>query len=189
MKIKAYVIGNVPEGAEAVMQYTITEAGTTPLTELVDETNTEFNLSLSDGVFTAKDTKFVSEFAMGRTIVYRFGIRVNEDIYWGAQKQFGPSEPAYELYHAVEIYAATNGKANLTLLHPLQSELNVAVRVNGGALQALTRDSMTKFKAENLNIPANSTFTYVILQNETENNEGNILYESLPFNVTTIATA
>lgn len=185
MRIRAHIIGNAPEGATPVMQYSTASEGGTPQTEDVDESTADFDLKLADGTISAEDAKLLEHYSAGKTVKYRFGIRIGEDTYWGAEKQFGPSEPAYELYHAVETTAKTSGAASITLLHPLRAELEVALSVDGGTRQPLSRDSDTRFKRTGLTLPAGKTFTYAVIQPAHDDVPESILYESLPFNITT----
>lgn len=185
MRIRAHIIGNAPEGVTPVMQYSTASEGGTPQTEDVDESTADFDLKLEDGTISADDTKLLENYAAGKTVRYRFGIRIGEDTYWGAEKQFGPSEPAYELYHAVEISAKTSGAASITLLHPLRAGLELAVNVEGHAPQALTRDSDTRFKKTGLTLPSGKTFTYSVIRPAADDEPEAVLYESLPFNITT----
>lgn len=165
--------------------YTASAEGAAPVSEEADETDDEFALELADGTISADDKKIIEYYAAGKAVKYRFGIRIGEDTYWGAEKQFGPSEPAYELYHAVEISAKTSGAASITLLHPLRAELEVALSVDGGTRQPLSRDSDTRFKRTGLTLPAGKTFTYAVIQPAHDDVPESILYESLPFNITT----
>lgn len=184
MRIKAHIIGAVPEGASPVLKYTVSAEGSAPVSEEADETDDEFALELADGTISADDKKIIEYYTAGKTVRYTFGIRIGEDIYWGAEKQFGPSEPDYELYHAVEISAKTSGAATIALLHPLRAGLEVTLNVEDADPQALTRDSDTRFKKTGLTLPAGKTFTYSVIRPAADDEPEAVLYESLPFNIT-----
>lgn len=183
MKLKAHITGDIPQGAVPVFQYSH-QGENDPAATIVDVTTstTGYDLEMAGREISVKSANLLTQFVADRTVKYRFGVKVGNDIYWGAESTYGPREEPHELYHAVAVSAETSGKGNIELLHPLHSTKQVAIRDNGSAtLQKLTRVNSYKFnKASGLTVTANKTFTYAILDADD-----NVLYESLPFNNTT----